>query len=33
LDVLESWLATELAKLEKAEIPTQCAPNHMDRSR
>ena len=33
LDVLESWLATELAKLEKAEIPTQYAPNHMDRSR
>jgi hypothetical protein len=31
--VLESWLATELAKLEKAEIPTQYAPNHMDRSR
>jgi len=33
LDVLESWLATELAKLEKAEIPTQYAPNHTDRSR
>jgi response regulator RpfG family c-di-GMP phosphodiesterase len=33
LDVLESWLATELAKLEKAEIPTQYAPNHMDGSR
>jgi response regulator RpfG family c-di-GMP phosphodiesterase len=32
LEVLESWLATELAKLEKAEIPTQYAPNHTNQS-
>jgi response regulator RpfG family c-di-GMP phosphodiesterase len=32
LDLLESWLATELAKLEKAEIPTEYAANHTDRS-
>ena len=30
LDALESWLASEMAKLEKAEMPTEYAQNYSD---